>query len=270
MPLLSIILLNYKGTTNHTITCVAELQNQTIIDQSEIIVVDNHSDDDSIGILRNRLGRYPNVRIVESRINLGYGGGNNLGSHYASGEFLLIMNPDTHPSTPDTLERLLTELQSDPSIGIGAPKLVFGDGTVRESSVRFPSPLDVIIKRTPLKRVFPKRMDRYLQRDRVGTDPRDTDWIHGACFLTRTDTFQKIGGFDERFFLFFDDIDLCRRSWNAGLRVVYMPQIECRDHHLRLSGDTLRDLFCKKTGRIHVQSALKYFWKWRKETPAFH
>ena len=94
----------------------------------------------------------------------------------------------------------------------------------------------------------------------------DVDWLVGACLLLRTDLFRRLKGFDERFFLFFEDMDLCRRTKILGKRVVYLPQIKVLDGKERLSGSSIFSLFTRKTTRIHLASAMKYFWKWRTMT----
>ena len=95
---------------------------------------------------------------------------------------------------------------------------------------------------------------------------QEVDWVVGGCFMIRRDVFTQLGGFDERFFLFFEDTDLCRRVGLAGKKVLYDPRIVAGDKKRRLSGQSFLDLFFKKTGRIHISSALKYFWKWRAST----
>ena len=81
--------------------------------------------------------------------------------------------------------------------------------------------------------------------------------------MIKRELFEQLGGFDERFFLFFEDTDLCRRCRNMGKKVVYLPSVTVLDKKNRLSGESFWDLMFKKTGRIHVSSALKYFWKWK-------
>ncbi|MFA7681652.1 MAG: glycosyltransferase family 2 protein [Candidatus Peribacteraceae bacterium] len=261
-PLVSAIVLNYR-TPRDAVRCVMNLQCQSIAGQMEIIVVDNHSDDDSIGILRNRIASFGDVRIVETPRNLGFGSGNNIGERYAAGEYILIVNPDTEPQ-PDALERLIAVLREDRSIGIIGPKLVFPDGTVRDSYRTFPTIFDIVIKRTVLRHFFPTRLQRYLQHEKNPLTVRNTDWIAGACMLMRRDFFEQLQGFDPRFFLFFDDTDLCRRCWVMGKRVVYYPMVEARDRKQRLSGSGVLPLLFTSAGRAHLASAVKYFQKWRK------
>jgi len=260
-PLVSAIVLNYRSP-QMTVECVQSLLRQSIADQSEVIVIDNHSQDDSIGVLRNRLSGMPSVRIVETSDNIGYGKGNNAGVSFAKGEFILITNPDNELE-PDGLEKMIHTMQADDSIGILAPQLVFHDGSIRDSYRTFPSFLDVIAKRTFLRSIFARSVSRYLRSDEDPSTVTDTDWVVGACFLIRRSLFEELEGFDPRFFLFFEDTDLCRRCRQAGKRVVYFPSVRATDRKKRLSEGGVLSLVLKPAGRAHVASAFKYFWKWR-------
>lgn len=242
--------------------CVHALEKQTITDKLEILVIDNHSDDDSIGIIRNRLSALPHVRILETADNIGYGKGNEIGMRQAHTPYVLIINPDNE-LLPDALETMMQVMEKDPTIGIVAPKLLHEDGTVRDSARSFPRLSDTIIKRTFLATIFSDRMDYYLQRNFDANTARDVDWVVGACMLIRRTLLEKIGSFDPRFFLFFEDMDLCRRCWNAGFRVRYVPEAVAGDRKRRLSEGGALSVLLKKTGRIHAMSAVKYFWKWK-------
>jgi len=260
-PLLSAVVLNF-GTPKETAQCVRGLLQQTIADRMEILIIDNHSDDESIQWIRNSFRGEPRVRILETAKNLGYGQGNEKAIRQAQGTYLLIINPDNELE-PTGAETLIQTMEADPSIGLLAPKLVHEDGTIRESVRAFPTITDVFIKRTALRHLFKKRMDWYLQH---GQDPavmRDVDWIAGACFLMPRDLYTQIDGFDPRFFLFFEDTDLCRRIGKAGKRVVYFPRVTAKDRKHRLSQGGILTLFTKWTVRTHLKSALLYFWKWR-------
>jgi hypothetical protein len=261
-PLVSAVILNYR-TPQPAVRCTHALLRQTIGDKIEILLIDNHSNDDSIGVLRTRFRQEPRVRIIEVPTNRGYGGGNNYAIRRAVGEYLFIINPDNELQ-PDGLRKMVAALEADPSIGLLAPRLVYDDGTLRDSHRRFPRMFDVFVKRTPFQRFFQRRLDHYLQRDRDPSVAQDTDWVHGACLLLRREFFLSLGGFDERFFLFFEDTDLCRRVWQTGKRVVYFPAVSAKDSKVRLSEGGLFSLFTKKVNREHVVSAFKYFWKWRR------
>ncbi len=256
LPTVSAIVLNYR-TPQDTVRCVRALLGQTV----EIIVVDNHSEDDSIGVIRNTFKDEPRVKILEAGRNRGFAHGNNMGERRAEGAYILIINPDNELER-GSLEKMVAAMEADPSIGILGPQLVHADGTIRDSYRTFPTLSDLLIKRTMLRTLFKQRMRRYLQH---GVDPslvRDVDWLAGACLLLRRDLYEQLGGFDTRFFLFFEDTDFCRRAWGSGRRVVYFPHARATDRKHRLSEGGLLTLFTKRTVRIHLQSAFKYFWKW--------
>lgn len=264
-PLVSCLVLNYR-TPKVAEVCVRALLQQTIADRCEILVIDNHSNDDSIGYLRNRFSATANVRIVETPRNLGFGSGYNLGFNYAQGAFLLLNNP-AKILEPDALKNMVATMEHDSTIGILAPKLIHDDGTIRDSYRSFPTFFDVIVKRTPLRHVFHEHMRNYLQQNRDPATTGDTDWVVGGCLMIRADLCRELGGFDERFFLFFEDTDLCRRCWNAGKRVVYFPLAHGTDRKSRLSEGGLWSLLRTRAGREHIKSACKYFWKWGKTQP---
>lgn len=225
----------------------------------EILAVDNHSDDESIGFMRAHLNGLPNVTIVETRDNLGYGRGNNAASRQANGEYILIINPD-NVLPKDGVERMLSFLQSHPDTGIVGPALVYPDGAVRPSARPFPKLSDLL-----RKRLFPKQWQKKYDEDMAAMqkkDAADVDWMVGACLLLSADLYKELGGFDQRYFLFFEDIDLCRRIKRKGLKVVYLPSVRVLDRRGRLSGSSIFSLVTRKTTRIHFVSALQYFWKW--------
>lgn len=263
-PLVSVIVLNYRSPQT-TVKCVHDLQEQSVSGQMEILVVDNHSEDDSIGVLRNRCSEFENVRIIETSRNDGFATGYNAGTFHAQGEFVLINNP-SKSLQKDGVSLLMKKMQSDPSLGIIAPKLIHPDGTRRHSNREFPRFADILARRSFLGKVFPGLLKRYLMLDVDFDKEQEVDWVIGGCFMIRRDVFEELGGFDERFFLFFEDTDLCRRCREYGKKVVYFPSVVAVDKKHRLSGEHFKDLLLKKTGRIHIISALKYFWKWRKGT----
>ncbi len=262
-PRLSAIVLNYRSPRD-TVKCVQALCKQTIASDMEILAVDNHSLDESIGFMRAQLSGLPGVRIIEENENLGYGRGNNAAAALARGEYLLIVNPD-NVLPPDGAEAMIAALRSDESIGVVGPALVYPDGSLRPSARSFPSPKDLFEKR-----MFPLRWHRSYEADRarlLSAPLVNVDWLVGACLLLRRDLFRELGGFDERFFLFFEDIDLCRRIHALGKKVIYLSSLKVLDRKGRLSGSNVLSLWTRKTTRIHLASAVKYFWKWGLSNP---
>lgn len=226
-----------------------------------IIVIDNHSDDDSIGILRNRLGNLPNVRVIEAHHNAGFGGGYAYGIRQVGTPYILINNP-AKILEQHAVALMVERIEHDPRLAIIAPKLVHDDDTVRSSARAFPRLFDVIAKRGSVQSGQMKNVRRYLQSDASPDVERETDWVIGGCMLIRTDVMIQLGGFDRRFFLFFEDIDLCRRVRNLGKSILYFPQAIAQDRKQRYSDMPLWKLPFKKAGRAHIASAVRYFWKW--------
>lgn len=260
-PLVTVLILNY-GSGKSAVDCVKALRTQSIADQMEIIVIDNHSEDDSIGILRASLTGMQNVRIVETPGNYGFGYGYNRGARYARGKYLLINNPDKRLE-PTGIEQLVREMQRDSTIGILGPKLLHPDGTRRLSIRRDPRLIDLVSRRSIAGKVFDGALDHYLMLSADTEKVQDVDWVVGGCFMIERAFFSALDGFDERFFLFFEDADLCRRCRTHGKRVVYFPRVHALDRPRRLSGESFWDLISTRIGRIHMVSALKYFRKWR-------
>lgn len=259
-PLVTAIVLNYRSPRD-TIRCVEALLEQTIADQLEILIVDNHSCDESIGWIRARYHNDPSIRILEERNNTGYGRGNTAALRHVKSEFLLIINPDnTLPE--DGLERMLAILRKRSDAAIVGPALVYQDGGTRPSARQFPKMVDLF-----QKRLFPdawqKKYDHWMEVIRKSNEV-EVDWLVGACLLMRTDLLQSLGGFDPRYFLFFEDIDLCRQVHRLGKKVLYLPQVLVSDRRNRLSGSSVLSLLRRRMTWIHIASAMKYFWKWRK------
>jgi GT2 family glycosyltransferase len=225
----------------------------------EILVIDNHSDDESIGWIRARYQHHPSIRILEIPRNDGYGKSNTAAAQVARGEYLFILNPDNRLET-NTLEQMLSLMKNDASIGVIAPVLRYPQGGIRPSARRFPAVGDLL-----LKRFFPSMWYAKYQQflSSMTGDFVDVDWLVGTCLLLPRSLFLSLGGFDPRFFLFFEDVDLCRRIHQAGKRVVYARSFFAFDQPERLSGHSVFSVLLKKTTRIHFVSAVRYFWKWR-------
>lgn len=262
-PLVTAIVLNYRSPRD-TIQCVRALLAQTIADDLDILIVDNHSDDESIGWLRAQFGDHPGIRFIEEKDNSGYGRGNNAALTKAKGEFVLIINPD-NTMPPDALQRMLAPLRKNPDVGIVGPALVHPDGSTRPSARQFPRMIDLIAKRLRPD-AWQKKYERWLDTIKA-KEETEVDWLVGACLLMRMELLTSLGGFDPRFFLFFEDIDLCRRVHLLEKKVLYLPQIRVLDRKHRLSGASLLSLLRRKTTWIHLGSALKYFGKWGAPSP---
>lgn len=229
----------------------------------EIIVVDNNSDDESLDYLKQMHGK-GEIKLVHAGANLGYGKANNLGARHAKGDYLLILNPDVSVDS-DALQNMADYMDSHKEIGVLGPQLYFFNGQIQDSCRRFMRPFDLLIKRTFLSKfkLLNKRVKRYVMADFDRKEAREVDFLVGACFMVRKSVFEKVGGFDERFFLFMEDTDLCRRIWESGHKIVYFPMARALHFHKRLSTGGLLFLLRQRVFWIHLASAAKYFWKWR-------
>jgi GT2 family glycosyltransferase len=228
-------------------------------------VVDNSANKDGI---KDILKKYIGVKYIDMGENIGFGKAQNLGFKSAEARFYLALNPDIEfPPNGRALEGLIKFMDENPSAGIAGPKLLNTDGTTQESYCRFPAFFDQIARRTGLDKklaFFKKRVDYYLMRDFGRDMTAPVDWLTGAFILARREMAEKIGFFDERYFMYFEDCDWCRRAWRAGWQVIYVHDIILMHGHRRESaGKSIWALIFKnQVARIHIKSWLKYFWKW--------
>jgi GT2 family glycosyltransferase len=200
----------------------------------EVLVVDNASRDDSVAMVR---AEFPAVRLLVNQVNRGFTGGNNQGITASRGRTLLLLNPDTEMA-PGALRALLTTLDALPDVGMVGPRLRNPDGSVQSSRRRFPTVATALIESTPLQPYLPRHplLQRYYMADQPDDVRQDVDWITGACMLVRRAVLQEVGGFDERYFLYSEELDLCRRVRAAGWRIVYEPAAEVVHYEGQSSG----------------------------------
>ena len=216
----SIIVVNFNGA-RHTLACVASIRAFAPSCEHEIIVVDNKSSNEE----RDELVRHlPDCTILFSGTNLGFGGANNLGAKHAQGEFLFFLNNDTLLTT-DTLSRLVDELDRNHTIGILGPALQNADGTFQMSFGLFPS----LISEWQTKRLGKRFNHRNINVKEVVEDWMH-EWITGAALMIRKECFDRLGGFDPSYFMYFEDVDLCYRAYQFGCGIGY--DADCSLVHL--------------------------------------
>jgi N-acetylglucosaminyl-diphospho-decaprenol L-rhamnosyltransferase len=198
--------------------CLRSLRSEGV---TSVVVVDNASADGSAAVVA---ADDPGVGVVQTGANLGFGTAANRGVAATAGEYVLIMNPDTVVE-PGTVKALSDALDNDPGLAVVGPRIENLDGTLYPSVRRFPD-LTVAFGHAFLGLVWPRnpftRRYRMLDwdHDRPSTD---VDWVGGACILVRRTAFEMVGGFDEAYFMYVEDVDLCWRLGQAGWRVGYEP-----------------------------------------------
>ncbi|MEK7183745.1 MAG: glycosyltransferase family 2 protein [Patescibacteria group bacterium] len=225
----------------------------------EVLVIDNNPD---VGLLEMLKKEFPEVKYFPKR-NEGFGSAMNVGMKHARGKYVLVFNPDIIISA-GALEKLFYYMEANPQVGIVGPKLLNADGSLQYSCYRYPNPLVPVLRRTPLGRLpwALKILDRFLMKDVSHDQTIEVDWIMGSAMFTRAEALAKTGSFDERFFMYLEDTDLCWRFWEAGYKVVYYPEAVMVHYHRRASADgsIFQQLRSPLTWR-HIQSAYKFFRK---------
>lgn len=217
----SIVIVNYK-VESELIACVTSILKSKPKASIEIVVVDNDEEDN----LKNRLkNEYRQVKYIKSPKNLGYGGGNNLGAKYANGDFLFFLNPDT-TVFPNAVDELLTFIQNKENVGIVGPRLLNNDGDIMPQGTRTLGTLQGIITLSFINKFFPRNnvSKDYFLADIDKSKPYEVDTVAGTALLIQKDIFFKIKTFDENFFLYFEEFDICKRVRNAGFRIFVIPQ----------------------------------------------
>ncbi len=260
---LSVIILNY----NHKYfprLAVEALEKSKINFPYEIIVVDNASKDEESVSFLEKAHHDKRITFIRSPKNVGFGSGYNLGAKIARGDYIFVHNPDAMVRE-NTMQKMVEYMENNPDIGILGPKLVYSSGKVQESCRRHMRFSDLVLKRTPLGKLpgLKNRVKKYLMEDFDHGKIQDVDLITGAAMMIPRHLYEKIGGFDQRYFLFMEDFDLCNKVRRAGCRIVYYPDVEMDHYHKRLSEGNLLKLFTKRVFWLHILSAGQYFWKWR-------
>lgn len=208
----------------------------------EVIVVDNNSSDKTVEIIKTFREK---VVLVEAGGNLGFSKANNLGESQAKCEYLVFLNPDTQLLYKSSFEKLKDILEQNPDFGLIGPKLVYPNGQVQKTVRNLPN----------AARAFKEYIlgikgsyDFYIPE---GNDISEVESVVGACMVIKRDVFERVGKFDEKYFLYFEDLDLCRKVRSLGFKVGFYPEVEIR-HNEGVSGKG------QKTNLLLHNSAKRY------------
>lgn len=261
---LSIIIVNYK-TKEKLKRCLDSILAPDLGNLNyEIILVDNNSGDD----LGDLIGGKTDIKLINSPKNLGMGGGNNLGITAARGQYILILNPDTIIKDRAILT-LLDYLKKNNETALVGPKLLYPDGSLQYSCSRFPKFYTPILRRTFLGSFFKQSNISFMMKDFDHDSIKEVDWLMGSCLMFKKELVLLNGlifkpHFDERYFMYFEDIDLCRQIWANGYKVIYNPEAILIHDHYRQSAKHpwYLAIFLDRITWSHIASWLKYFIKW--------
>ncbi len=253
-PTLSICILSWN-TKDLTLRCLSSLQKAGLTEGSEVLVLDQASEDGSAEAIAEL---HPWVRLIRSPENTGFAIGNNLCAREARGEFLVLLNSDTEVPAQG-LQGLASFLVQNPDYGATSPKLVNPDGSVQTSCKRFPGwgtalVYDLPWGRWPLLRYLD---DRYHYRDFDHQKDADIEQPPAACLCLRRSLWEDLGGFDPDLWLFYNDVDLCLRIHRKGLKIRFLAGVEIRHHE----GASTRNF----VGRIRHwgRDRIRYYRKWK-------
>lgn len=250
---LSVIIVNWNST-DYLRDCLVSIYRETKDLSIEVIVVDNASHDDSCAELIQR--EFPWTVLHSSKDNLGFARGSNLGYELSSGRVLLFLNPDTQIQS-NVFASMAKEIWSNADTGAVGPKLLNGDGSLQTSCIRaYPTILNQLLDSEFLRNKFPMSrlwgMQPLLARE---ANPVRVDVISGACLMVKRDVFVQVGKFDDSYFMYVEDIELCRRIAASGYRIQYMN--ECEVTHY---GGKSSDLQERHFANLRQQEAIcQYF-----------
>jgi len=215
----SIILVNYNGS-KILYDCLSSIEKFIDVYSCEVIIVDNFSTDDSVIIIKDN---FPSFRLICSQHNLGFGKANNLAFKHSQGEILLFLNTDT--ILIENMPKILSDyLHKNHDVATVGSRIIFQDGSYQLSCGNLPNIATEFFDKIKYSldskwhHLFSKLYD--LQYSKV----QEVGWVTGACLMMRRDVFGQIGGFDENFFMYFEDKDICKRVKDLGYKVIYYPE----------------------------------------------
>jgi len=222
--------------------------------ETEIIVVDNASSDGSPDMIR---AEFPHVHLIANEENRGFTVANNQGLAISQNQYLLLLNPDTEV-VADALAIMVRYMDAHPEVGALGPQLRYSDGSLQPSRRRFPTFATALVESTVVQEFW--KDNRFLHRFYMTDTPDDAiqevDWVVGASLLVRRSAYEQIGGLDEGFFMYSEELDWCKRIKDAGWHVIYLP-IATVIHHEGKSSEQV-----VPARHIHFQSSkVRYFRK---------
>ncbi len=219
----TVLIVTYNSE-DHIEACLDALERAGNRHRLKVVILDNRSQDRTV----ERIHRsFPALQVLQTGANLGFAAANNLGKEYAVGKYLFLLNPDTRVQ-PDAFEKAIAWMDAHPDCGLCGGQLLDDLGNVHPSARRFPNLWNKMAVQSGLAKKFPDfpLFKGVEYRGGDSDEPLEVDWVPGAFTGIRSKMLQEIGFFDERFFLYYEETDLCRRSKAAGWKNVYLPAVK--------------------------------------------
>jgi len=227
--MITIIIVTYNSE-KFIRNCIDSIQKKTKRTDYEIVVVDNNSRDNTAEIIYKE---FKNVRLIRNRKNVGFAVANNIAIERSKGDLIMLLNPDTVLEN-DAIGVLSDFLSKNTDVGCAGSKLLYFDGTLQLSCRRFPNFINVFFgRRSILRHMFPRNpvSRKFMLENMDYNCTQDVDWVMGAAMMMRRDMIEAVGSFDEQYFLFVEDTDLCYRIRESGKKVMYVPESVIRHYH---------------------------------------
>ena len=257
---LGVVILNYR-TPQLVIDCLRSLHGEVDPERDRVVVVDNASGDGSAKRIRAAIARegWAHARVVESSDNGGFSAGNNIGIRAVDAAAYLLLNSDT-VVRPGAIQRLREALEGDPAAGLVGPRLEDPDGSVQVSCFRSPTVWSELIYAARTSAVS-RALARYVVPVFPEEAPTDPEWTSFAAVLIRREVFEQVGLLDEGYFMYFEDVDYCRRARRAGWKIRH--QAEARVVHLHGASSHVEDMTRarERRPRYYYASRSRYFRK---------
>lgn len=262
MPELSIIIVHHQ-TPELLKLCLKSVEETCKNIDLEIAVIDSMISRFAKDIIKER---YPSVKYLPFKENLGYARGVNIGIKNSGGKYILILNPDII-LTNKSIFKMMNYMEKHADIGMLGPCMLNFNGIYQKTFFSYYKPATILARRSFLGKLgwFKKVLADFLMSDSDPSKTQTPDWLMGSAIMVRRESLKKVGLMDERFFMYFEDVDWARRFWHNDYKVVYYPEAKIYHYHQRESSSRLGlldALFNKKT-RWHIASAIRFFWKYR-------
>lgn len=225
----------------------------------EVFVVDNNSKDGSVQDIQKR---FPQVCLIQNKKNWGFARATNQAIEKGRGRYMLLFNPDIF-ALEGSIEKLMEYMDSHPDVGIAGSRLLYPDGALQLSCRRFPTLATLFLRGTRIGDLFPgnRFLKEYLLEHENHHQDLDVDWCLGSCLMVRRKAIDEVGMLDDKYFMYYEDIDYCYRMKQKSWKITYLASTEMIHHYQRKSASIPPNRYTL----IHLKSAFYFFWKFWKE-----
>jgi len=261
--MLTIIITHHKTPILLKLCLKSILENIGDIEY-EIIIIDSQTETVVKDLIEEKI--FNKIKLISFSKNTGYAKLVNAGIKVAKGNNILILNADILV-LKGSIQTMIDFMKDNPQTGIIGPQLLTFSNQVQNSYFKFPTIGAILARRTFLGKLKwgKGKLNKFLMQ-KEDSSHQKVDWVQGSAMLIRKEAINKVGLMDERYFMYLEDTDWCRRFWKNNYEVIYLPLAKMSHYYYRASKkwNSFLDVLFNRYTRIHLISAFKYFWKWRK------